>query len=279
MIPTVLSIAGSDPCGGAGIQADLKTMTMIGVHAAAAVSCITVQNSHGVTEIVPLEGRLIRAQIEAVLADQYVTHVKIGMVGGAEAARAMGAALEGFGGEIVLDPVMAASAGDAPLHGGALEALRAAMVDRATVLTPNLPELALLAGLPIATEEELAVAAGRLLADHPRLRVVIAKGGHGADQGRIIDSLVTRGGRVSRGHDRIATRNTHGTGCTFASAFTAFHCRVGDDRRAFALAVDFMDQLLRAGAGAEIVRNRGGAGPLLHALAGSLRSGLCRPRP
>ena len=142
MTRTVLTIGGSDPTGGAGIQADIKTLTMLGVYGAAAITCVTVQNSHGVTAIQPLDPELVAAQIRAVLDDHHVHHVKIGMVGSTPIARAIGESLAGFEGEVIYDPVLSATTGQPLMEESGLDSLRRELLRRTTILTPNLPELA-----------------------------------------------------------------------------------------------------------------------------------------
>jgi len=265
----VLSIAGSDPSGGAGIQADLKTFCVIGVYGGAAITCLTSQNTQGVFSYLPVEPLFVQEQIVRVLQDLPVSHVKIGMVGTAAIAQHIGRALQGFAGEIVCDPVLTATAGLPLLQDEAFSVYREEILGRATVLTPNLQELATLADRNCnGTDEELA--AGRLLLERfPRLRCVIIKGGHRPGDALVTDSLLVRrtGSEVeivSQEHPRIATVNTHGTGCTFASAFTAYHLLNNDYVAAFRKAVFFMDALLTRSAP---FRLGNGAGPLSHHLA------------
>ena len=269
-----MSIAGSDPSGGAGIQADLKTFTAIGVYGAAAITCLTAQNSRGVFASLPLEPEFVRRQVELVLADLPVSHVKTGMLGTSGIALAIVRALGDFSGEVICDPVLRASDGH-PLftvadQGTGLQVL----LERATVLTPNLPELAELAAVPtesIATLPEALEAAASLLDRYGNLRAVVLTGGHLPEEEAevVVDSLILRGrGRGGREifsarHQRIRTTNTHGTGCTFASAFTAYHLLDNNDRAAFARAAAFMDQVVRKSAGLALGR---GKGPLAHHL-------------
>ncbi|MDA8165657.1 MAG: bifunctional hydroxymethylpyrimidine kinase/phosphomethylpyrimidine kinase [Desulfobacteraceae bacterium] len=266
----VLSIAGSDPSGGAGIQADLKTMAVLGVYGAAAVTCLTVQNTSEVAALVPVAPELVREQIRLVLADLPVTHVKIGMIGTAAVARAVGAALDGFAGEVVYDPVLRATAGADLMEPAALAAVRAEVISRATVLTPNLAELHALTSASGDRPGELRAAGRQLLADFPRLRAVAIKGGHGpVHHGSVTDYLVRRSpdpaspSCLEATHPWVDTRNSHGTGCTFASAFAAFHLLTGSDDEAFTRAAAFVHRLLAASAGSRL---GGGTGPLLHHL-------------
>ncbi|MFH2124825.1 MAG: bifunctional hydroxymethylpyrimidine kinase/phosphomethylpyrimidine kinase [Pseudomonadota bacterium] len=265
--PTVLTIAGSDPSGGAGIQADLKTMTAIGVYGAAAITCITVQNSLGVTESVPLEAGLVARQVQAVLADHHVTHIKIGMIGTMEIARSLGKLLADYCGEVIYDPVLASTTGQSLFNNSSLAELSEDLISKVTVLTPNGDELARLSQQKITTAEEALRCAGTIMARHEHLRAVIVKGGHlGADSTDIHDYLVMKNEEVvvSR-RRRIKSANLHGTGCTCASAFAAFHCREKDYGKAFALTAAYMDSLISRSSSISLVKS-GINGPLVHAL-------------
>lgn len=265
--PVILSIAGSDPSGGAGIQADLKTFAIIGVYGCAAITCLTTQNTKGVAYFVPLAPNFFRDQVEMVLSDLPVSHIKVGMVGSKEIAQTLGKILDGFAGDIICDPVLMAK-GDIPLsNADAREAILNEVIARSTILIPNLAELKVLTGSkrendpPLAMAEELL---DRLL----RLRGIVVKGGH-IDEGTdtVTDYLLLRDdagekrGVFEAGHSRINTKNTHGTGCTFASAFAAFHALTGDDITAFRQASEFVHTLLLESQGSTIGH---GCGPLLH---------------
>lgn len=267
MQATVLSIAGSDPTGGAGIQADLKTMTAIGVYGAAAITCVTVQNSHGVAGIECLAPDLVRRQIQIVLDDHFVTHIKIGMVGSLAIADAIRSALETFQGEVIYDPVMLATTGQ-PLMEGDLNELFDLLVPQCTVLTPNIPELAYMAKAAVTTQQDAVDRAGKLLDKHSKLRAVLVKGGHAIQDEAIVDALVYRSGdtvqTTSIPHPRIQTLNAHGTGCTLASAFASFHCLEGNDIRAFQQSVEHVQTLLKNSASITIVKNPEGRGGMLH---------------
>ncbi|MDO8946510.1 MAG: bifunctional hydroxymethylpyrimidine kinase/phosphomethylpyrimidine kinase [Desulfocapsaceae bacterium] len=265
--PTVLTIAGSDPSGGAGIQADLKTMTAIGVYGAAAITCITVQNSLGVTESVPLESGLVLRQVQAVLADHHVTHIKIGMVGTMKIARALGKLLADYSGEVIYDPVLTSTTGQSLFSNSSLAELSGQLISKVTVLTPNGDELAQLGQQKIATPEEALRCAGAILARHEHLRAVIVKGGHlEADSTDIHDYLVLKNQEVVVSkRKRIQSANLHGTGCTYASAFAAFHCRERDYRKAFSLTAVYMDSIINRSSSISLVKSRAN-GPLVHAL-------------
>ncbi|WP_448586597.1 bifunctional hydroxymethylpyrimidine kinase/phosphomethylpyrimidine kinase [Thermaurantiacus sp.] len=213
--PRILSIAGSDSGGGAGIQADIKTILALGGYAATAVTAVTVQDTRGVKAIHPVPPAVVAGQVRAVLDDIGADAIKIGMLGEAATIEAVADVLEGVAVPIVLDPVMVAKGGQALLahEGVALVAER--LLPRARVVTPNAPELAALTGTEVADEADLLLAAQELLDLGPA--AVLAKGGHLPGE-RVVDWLVTREGQHMFMGPRIATRHTHGTGCTLASA-------------------------------------------------------------
>ena len=272
-IATALTIAGSDPTGGAGIQADLKTMTTLGVYASAVITSITVQNSRGVSRIEPLSPALVRDQILAVLTDYRVTHIKIGMIGSPEICAMLAGLLADFTGEVILDPVLAASTGQGVAGQDTLRAILNRLMANITVITPNLPELMALVttmgGKKIgmmATAMEIEQAAAILLRAYPNLACVVVKGGHGQGD-QLADYCFHRSGKSQCiKHARIKTRNAHGTGCTTASALTALHLRTGDYEQAFVQTISYLQTLLTLSAPADIVVNADGQGPLLHHL-------------
>jgi hydroxymethylpyrimidine/phosphomethylpyrimidine kinase len=215
-----VSIAGSDSGGGAGIQADLKTFSALGVYGASVITALTAQNTLGVTGIHDVPAEFIAAQIDAVFSDLEVGAVKIGMVSQRPVIEAIAAGLERWKQtRVVLDPVMVATSGDKLLAPDAIDALRRVLFPRALVVTPNLPEAAALLDAPIAeTETEMRAQAERLLDLGPR--AVLIKGGHGSGA-ESVDLLVEPTAFARLAADRIATRNTHGTGCTLSSAIAA----------------------------------------------------------
>lgn len=212
----VFVIAGSDSGGGAGIQADIKAVMAMGGYAATAVTAITAQNTLGVHEVAPVPVEMVRRQIAAVLDDIGADALKTGMLGSAETVAAVADEIgrRAPGVPLVVDPVMLAKAGAALLAGDAVETLRARLLPLATVITPNLPEAAALLGHPIA---DPVAAAEALLALAP---AVLLKGGHG-EGGLMVDVLAEADGVQTIALPRIATRHTHGTGCTLASAIAA----------------------------------------------------------
>lgn len=211
----ILIIAGSDSGGGAGIQADIKTITCLGGYAMTAVTAVTVQNTLGVSAIHAIPPEIVAAQIRACIDDIGVDAVKIGMVGGVETVRAVADALAGVRVPIVLDPVMVAKGGATLLEDDAALALIERLLPMASVVTPNTPELAMLAQTDIEDDADALLAAQELLLQGPQ--AVLAKGGH-LPGNTLTDWLVTRGGHVAFQSERIETRHTHGTGCTLAAA-------------------------------------------------------------
>lgn len=220
MAHIALTIAGSDSGGGAGIQADLKAMSALGVYGASVITAITAQNTRAVTAVhsIPLE--VISAQIEAVLSDLDVRAIKIGMLATPGIIGCVHEALSAFSGEIVLDPVMIAKSGDALLAADAVDSLRKELVPGATVLTPNLPEAACLLDQPVAQSTDEMISQGLALCELGA-QAVLMKGGHGA--GEICEDILVSGGEVRACFraQRQNTKNTHGTGCTLSSAIAA----------------------------------------------------------
>lgn len=219
-IPIALTIAGSDSSGGAGIQADLKTFAACGVYGASVIAALTAQNTQGVTAIHQVPPEFITAQIDAVFSDLDVRAVKIGMVSQRAAIEAIAAGLERWsGGQVVVDPVMVATSGDRLLAADAIDALRKLLIPRAALITPNLPEAAALLDAPVAQLERDIVDQGEQLLALGCAAVLI-KGGHG-EGAESTDYLIGTGGVITLAAPRIATRNTHGTGCTLSSAIAA----------------------------------------------------------
>ena len=215
MIGRVLAVAGSDSGGGAGIQADIKTVMALGGYAMTAVTAVTAQDTTGVHGVWPLPAEAVRRQMEVVLGDIGADAVKTGMLGGAEVIGVVVEVLRGRGLPLVVDPVMVAKGGARLLDEGALEAMLALM-GLATVVTPNIPEAEALLGRSISGHAEVVEAAGALLSLVGN-GAVLLKGGHG--EGAVVrDVLATREGFVVLEMPRIETRHTHGTGCTLASA-------------------------------------------------------------
>ena len=215
----VLIIAGSDSGGGAGIQADIKTVTALGGYAATAVTAITVQNTLGVSGVHPIPVEVVVAQARAVLDDIGADAIKTGMLGDAAMVAAVARLLDAAKSiPAVIDPVMVAKGGARLLAADAVGAVRDLLVPRAGLLTPNAPEAEALTGLAVATTDDLRRAGEALLA--AGAAAVLMKGGHVPGE-RVIDILMTPAGETAFEGERIETRHTHGTGCTLASACAA----------------------------------------------------------
>lgn len=260
MIANALTIAGSDSGGGAGIQADLKTFSAMGVYGASVITALTAQNSRQVRAIHDVPAAFITEQIDAVFEDIRIDAVKIGMLSRPEVIEAVTDGLARHGvTKLVLDPVMVAKSGDALLAADAVSALVEMLLPRALVITPNLPEAAaLLDGRPITDEAAMAAACDRLLALGPRW--VLLKGGH-LDGPDAVDML-TDGDRLQRfTAPRIDTANTHGTGCTLSSAITAGLARGLDMVQAVAAAKDYVTAAIAA---ADRLDVGSGHGPVHH---------------
>jgi len=264
----ILAIAGSDPSGGAGIQADLKTFATLKAYGAAAITCLTVQNTTGVFAINPVDPQVVREQAAQVLADLPASHIKLGMLGNREIVRAVGQVLAGYKGEVVCDPILRSSSGKTLLEDDALADFKQEILARSTVLTPNFQEFQVLTGITSDDDREIGIAAGRLFQEYPRLTALVLKGGHRRQEDHeVVDTLFLREDGeikvIESRRPRIKTQNTHGTGCTFASALAANHQKTDNWEKAFLLACQYLDQLLRTSATAKLGH---GPGPLLHHL-------------
>jgi hydroxymethylpyrimidine/phosphomethylpyrimidine kinase len=218
--PVALTIAGSDSSGGAGIQADLKTFAALGVYGASAITALTAQNTLGVSGIHQVPAEFVTAQIDAVFSDLDVGAVKIGMVAQRASIDAIVAGLKRWSPKhVVLDPVMVATSGDHLLAAEAVRALRSELIPCAALITPNLPEAAALLDEPVAAGEAVIESQGRRLLAMG-CRAVLIKGGHGQGA-ESIDYFIDANGTVALAAPRIATKNTHGTGCSLSSAIAA----------------------------------------------------------
>ncbi len=256
-----LSIAGSDSSAGAGLQADLKTFSALSVYGATVVSAVTAQNTLGVTAAHVLPPEIITAQIDAVFSDLCVAAVKTGMLGDEGAVEAAASGLERWarGIPIIVDPVMVSTTGSRLLEAGAEKALIARLIPLASLLTPNLHEAAALLGQPTArSEDEVKTQAQRLIALGPA--AVLIKGGHG-EASEATDILFDGETFHSYSARRIETANTHGTGCTLASAIAAFLVKGLPLARAIGEAKTYLHEAL---AHADDLRIGKGAGPVSH---------------
>jgi hydroxymethylpyrimidine/phosphomethylpyrimidine kinase len=218
--PIALTIAGSDSSGGAGIQADLKTFAALSVYGASVITALTAQNTNGVSGIHQVPAEFVTAQIDAVFSDLAVGAVKIGMVAQPPVIDAIVAGLARWSPKhVVLDPVMVATSGDRLLAAEAVEALRTKLIPLASVITPNLPEAAALLDEAVAADEAAVEQQGKRLLGLG-CKAVLIKGGHG-EGAESIDYLVGANGAIALAAPRIATKNTHGTGCSLSSAIAA----------------------------------------------------------
>jgi hydroxymethylpyrimidine kinase/phosphomethylpyrimidine kinase len=256
-MPIALTIAGSDSGGGAGIQADLKTFAALGVYGTSALTAITAQNTIGVTAVQALSADLVTAQIEAVAGDMRLDVVKTGMLATSAIVEAVAAAISALDlPSVVVDPVMIAKSGDRLFDSEALAALRSELLPRARLVTPNVPEAEVLADMKIATPDEVREAARRIQKLGPG--AVVVKGGH-LPGDEAIDLLFDGRTFTEFRAPRIDTRNTHGTGCTFASAIAAYLALGQSLPEAVRLAKDYVTGAIRHG-----LPIGNGHGPLNH---------------
>jgi len=257
--PRILSIAGSDSSGGAGIQADIKTITMLGGYAMSAITAATAQNSVGVQAITPLSGDFVRAQIDSCVNDIGVDAIKIGMLHDADIVGNVCDALEQLPKDIpvVVDPVMVSTSGANLIAQGGVLAMEDRLFPLATIITPNLPELEFMAERKFRTSELLENAAREMALDLECF--VLAKGGHTADA-QVMDILLSpEGGAKYFMHERVDTPHTHGTGCTLSAAIATLLGHGQDMEDAVRLAREFVLRAIRSAPGLGA-----GNGPLGH---------------
>ncbi|MDB5624927.1 MAG: phosphomethylpyrimidine kinase / hydroxymethylpyrimidine kinase [Tardiphaga sp.] len=259
-IPIALTIAGSDSSGGAGIQADLKSFAACGAYGASVVTALTAQNTQGVRAVHAVPAAFVTAQIDAVFQDLDVKAVKIGMVAQREVIAVIVAALMRWQPpHVVLDPVMVATSGDSLLMPDAVAALRTTLIPRADLITPNLPEAAALLGEAVAANDDAIADQGRRLLAFG-CRAVLIKGGHGSGP-ESIDYLVTAERVVALAAPRVATKNTHGTGCSLSSAIAAQLAKGDDLETAVRAGKTFISAAIAAADRLDVGR---GHGPVHH---------------
>lgn len=248
----VLTIAGSDSGGGAGIQADIKTITMLGGFAASAISALTAQNTRGVHDIYDVSPAFLLKQIQAVLSDIGADAVKTGMLPSVEIIETVQAGLDGYQGHVVVDPVMVASSGDILLNKKAVTALKSCLLPRATVMTPNLPEAEVLTDRRVETLDDMKFAADKLM--NGGAQAVLIKGGHkqgmqGNDLRRVYDLLALPTGFEVYEQERLAYTPTHasfhGTGCSLASAIATGLAQHLDLKTSVARGIDYVHQAIK----------------------------------
>lgn len=254
---TALTIAGSDSSGGAGIQADLKAMTLNGVFAMSAITALTAQNTTGVTDIMDVNPEFLNSQMDAIFTDIYPDAIKIGMVSDKELIESIAAKLIEYDAKnIVLDPVMVATSGSKLLKDDAIDALKERLIPLADLITPNIPEAEILSGITIKDDKDMEKAA-KDIADKFAVNVLL-KGGHAINDAN--DFLFLDGKGIWIRGDRIDNENTHGTGCTLSSAIAANLAKGKDIEEAVRLSKKYLEGALKDGL------NLGkGHGPMNHA--------------
>jgi len=260
----VLAVAGSDPSGGAGVQADIKTVTALGGYAAAAITALTVQNTKGVTDVLPVPADFVADQMQAVLKDVGADSIKTGMLYDTNTIQRVADVLVENHHEaaLVVDPVMVATSGDTLMQSGAIEMIKDRLFPLANLVTPNTIEASLLTGVEISTTDHMLQAAEILLA--AGADAALLKGGH-LPGNKLVDILVPSVGEtVFVESDRIATQHTHGTGCTMASAIAALLAQGQSLEEAFPAAHVFVRRAIELAPGFGA-----GHGPLGHAAAAS----------
>jgi hydroxymethylpyrimidine/phosphomethylpyrimidine kinase len=259
----MLSIAGSDPSGGAGIQADLKTASALGVYGATVLTALTAQNTVGVTGIHAVPAGFVAEQYVSVVHDLDVRAVKIGRLGSAEVVETVAALLRKHPvPAVVLDPVMVATSGDRLVPEDAVDAMRELLLPLASVVTPNVPEAEVLTGVTVTSQDDLEAAALALLELGPAAALV--KGGHLAGD-RSIDVLASAAGTHRLEAPRVRTRHAHGTGCTLSSAIASYLVQGRELVDAVTAAKDYLTRALVAGATLELGH---GNGPVDHRVHG-----------
>lgn len=260
--PTVLSIAGSDSGGGAGIQADLKTFSSLGVYGATAITAITAQNTQGVHSQFALPPQMVYDQIIAVMEDIHPSVIKIGMLSNVQVATVVADALERYSIPIILDPVMVSSSGHRLLSAEAQEVLKGRLLPMAQLVTPNIPEMEALSDMPLLTISDKYNAAKHLLS--LGVQSVLLKGGH--EEGEVkVDILYQKSPQgivtCSFSSDTLNTRNIHGTGCTLSSAIAAYMARGLALKEAVCSAKIYITEAIKAGGDISVGK---GYGPVNH---------------
>jgi hydroxymethylpyrimidine/phosphomethylpyrimidine kinase len=266
--PIALTIAGSDPSGGAGIQADLKTFHQFGVYGEAVITLVTAQNTVACERIECLQADLVAAQIRSVIADIPPHSAKTGALGNREIIEAIAELAAGFPFPLVVDPVIASKHGGMLLSRDAIQALKTKLLPKAYLVTPNLDEAALLTGVEAHDVSGMRAAAQALLAMGPR--AVLIKGGHLSRSA--IDVLLYEGGCVEFPADRIESRHTHGTGCTLSAAITALLASGEGLPDAIRAAKDYVSEAIRTSPGLGA-----GVGPVNHHAAAPVRRASADP--
>jgi hydroxymethylpyrimidine/phosphomethylpyrimidine kinase len=251
-----LTIAGSDSSGGAGIQADLKTFSALGVYGASVITALTAQNTRGVAGVFDVPADFVALQMDAVFSDLNIAATKIGMLSRGETIEAVAAGLDRHAAKnVVLDPVMVAASGDPLLRPDAVASLKRLLIPRALVVTPNLPEAAALLDAPPAADEAEMIRQGQAILSLG-CKAVLVKGGHGGGP-QAVDLLVDRGGVHRYVAHRVDTKHTHGTGCTLSSAIAAGLAKELPLADAVAAAKNFITGAIEAAQRLSVGKGRG----------------------
>ncbi|PQJ84806.1 bifunctional hydroxymethylpyrimidine kinase/phosphomethylpyrimidine kinase [Aliivibrio sifiae] len=242
--PIVLTIAGSDSGGGAGIQADIKAISATGGYACSVLTALTAQNTQGVTAIYPISGEFVEQQLDAVFSDLNVIAVKIGMLSDSDVIHSVAKKIKQYKPQyLVVDPVMVATSGDLLLQSSAIESLKSELLPLADVITPNLPEAAALIGSKVPQNEDEMVA----MINELRLlgaKSVLLKGGHLEDDSNSTDLFICADAVERLSMARIETRNTHGTGCTLSSAIASYLAQAHELQAAVTLGKHYITQAI-----------------------------------
>lgn len=260
-VKNVLAVAGVDPSGGAGVLADVKTMSALGVYAAGVVTALTAQNTCAVTGVLPISPEFVRAQIDTLFSDVRIDAVKIGMLGEADIVQTVAERLQFWRPRwIVLDPVMVAKSGDKLISDKAVQMVVQELLPTASLVTPNLPEASVLLGRDVSRYEQMEQAARDIFSLSRERCSVLLKGGHLSD-GTCRDMLFDGKKIVEFSAQRVNTVNTHGTGCALSSAVAALLAKTGDMNQAVSLAKDFITQAISASDQLDVGH---GNGPICH---------------
>ncbi len=254
----ILTIAGSDSVGGAGIQADIKTIFSLGQYAASAITAVTAQNTCGVRAIQAVDAKVLSAQIDAVLEDIPVDAIKIGMVYTKENVAAIRESLarNNYRGHLVLDPVLVATSGDMLAKADFLQSLKAELFPLCTVLTPNISEAEAISGMKISSVDDM-VECGRWIVNNCHCKNVLVKGGHSTGE-KMTDILVSEGGTIKAfSAEKIDSNNTHGTGCTLSSAIATYLAMGFPLEEAVAYAKDYVYNAILAAKNAKVGHGHG----------------------
>ncbi len=259
-IPIALTIAGSDSSGGAGIQADLKTFSALGVYGTSAITAITAQNTLKVDRVEALPNGMVRQQILTVLQDLSVDAIKIGMVLSANIVKEIADAISNYQGYVILDPVMIAKSGDALLDQDAIDCMCTLLLPKAHLITPNLPEVSVLSNEQQASNADQALNQGHALMDLGA-KAVLVKGGHANDSTCTDWLIVNQQPPIKLTSPRVNTQNTHGTGCTYSAAIAAYLAKSESLLDAVTHAHEYLAQAIQS---ADQLNIGSGHGPVHH---------------